>query len=157
MYFTWWWSGPHHTFPSTTARDRIESRKSTSRKIRQLIGLQKNGWWAQPYSRLVRTGNTEISSQPRTRDNAVICIINGVSSHMVSIQQLTCYKPLTHRYLESLSQDLEIGCPQLENAKILLQCHLHYFEMIFFLVEIFSFWEIPQKLFGYPEGQSLRI
>ena len=44
MYFTWFWSGPHHTFPSTTTRDRIESRK-----IWQLIGSQKNGWWAQPY------------------------------------------------------------------------------------------------------------
>ena len=49
MYSTWCWSGPHHTFPSTTARDRIESRKMTSRKIWQLIGSQKNGWWAQPY------------------------------------------------------------------------------------------------------------
>ena len=49
MYFTWCWSGPHHTFSSTNACDIIESRTSTSKKNSQLIGSQKNGWWAQPY------------------------------------------------------------------------------------------------------------
>ena len=37
MYLTWCWSSPHHIFLSITARDRIESRKSTSKKISQLI------------------------------------------------------------------------------------------------------------------------
>ena len=32
MYFTRCWSGPYHTFLSITARDRIESRKSTLKK-----------------------------------------------------------------------------------------------------------------------------
>ena len=41
MYFTWCWSGPHHTFPSTNTRDIIESKTSISKKNSQLIGSQK--------------------------------------------------------------------------------------------------------------------
>ena len=42
MYFTWCWSGPHHTFPSTTARDRIKSRKYRHReKLGQLNRIAK--------------------------------------------------------------------------------------------------------------------
>ena len=42
MYFTWCWTGPHHTFLSITARDGIKSRKSTSKKISQWIESKKN-------------------------------------------------------------------------------------------------------------------
>ena len=43
MYFTWCWSDPHHTFPSTSVRDIIKLKTSTSKKNSQLIGSKKNG------------------------------------------------------------------------------------------------------------------
>ena len=42
MYFTWCWSGPHHTFVSITARNRIESRKSTPKKNWSINRIAKN-------------------------------------------------------------------------------------------------------------------
>ena len=56
MYFTWCWSGPHHTFPSTNARDIIESKTSTSKKNSQLIGSLKMADGHSPSVQLIKDG-----------------------------------------------------------------------------------------------------